>query len=403
MLFELQISLIKSRMKVQSFLFSLLPQGKPTLFTGVGASRQLCENIALFGHKKVLIVSDEVLHKLGVLKPIQEALDSNGVESVIFDAVKPDPTFDIVDEGSEFFGKHKCDSVLAVGGGSSIDAGKAIALATGNRVKKSIRLAGPYRARRAPKPFYAIPTTAGTGSEVTLAAVISHPQTHMKMPIADHRTLPLAAALDPEIMKGMPPHITAATGMDALTHAIESYLATTATRRTDLYARSAVKMIFENLPVAYDKGNNLKAREQMALASFNAGYAFTQTLVGYVHGIAHQLGSKYGTPHGLANALVLPLVLEFSKDQVEERLAQLAKEIGLGKKSDSDAQLAQHFIDSVYDLRKQIGIPATLKDLKAKDIPELAKAALKETHYTYPVPKYMDQKTCEQLIAKLLV
>lgn len=402
MLFELQVRLIKSRMSVQNLLFSLIPQGKPTLFTGVGASKQLCENIAHFGHKKVMIVSDEVLHKLGVLEPIQEALDRVGVESVIFDAVKPDPDFTVVDEGSVFFNKHNCDAVLAVGGGSSIDAAKAIALAVGNRVKKSIKLAGVYRARRAPKPLYAIPTTAGTGSEVTLAAVISHPETHAKMPIADHRTLPLAAALDPEIMKGMPPHITAATGMDALTHAIEAYLATTANRKTDLYARAAVSMIFENLPKAYHKGNDLKAREQMAMASFNAGYAFTHTLVGYVHGIAHQLGSKYGTPHGLANALVLPHVLEFSKDQVEQRLAELAQEVNLGKKSQSNEKLAQQFIDRVYELRKEVGIPSTLKDLQEKDIPELAKAALKETHSTYAVPKYMDQKTCELLIAKLL-
>jgi alcohol dehydrogenase class IV len=224
----------------------------------------------------------------------------------------------------------------------------------------------------------------------------------MKMPIVDHRTLPLAAALDPDIMKGMPPYITAATGMDALTHAIEAYLATTANRKTDLYARSAVSMIFENLPKVYHKGNDLKAREQMALASFNAGFAFTQTLVGYVHGIAHQLGSQYGTPHGLANSLVLPHVLEFSKDAVEQRLAELAKEIGLGKKSTSTEALAQLFIDAVYALRKEVGIPDTLKDLQEKDIPALAKAALKETHSSYSVPKYMNQQECEQLIVKLL-
>lgn len=410
MLFNLQVSAIKSRMKVQNFLFSLIPQGKPTLFTGEGASETLCENIAGFGHKKILIVTDKVLVKLGTLDGIIKVLTDKGVGVVLFDEVEPDPSYKIVDAGTATFLKEQCDAVLAVGGGSSIDAAKVIALAAANRTKNSIKLAGVYRARRFPKPLYAAPTTAGTGSEVTLAAVISHPETHVKMPVVDHRTLPLAAALDPLLMKGMPPHITAATGMDALTHAIESYIATTSNRNTELYSRSAVKAIFTALPTAYENGNDLAAREMMAMASFNAGYAFTKTLVGYVHGIAHHFGSFYGTPHGLANALLLPYVLEFSKDAVEEKLAILARDIDLDKKDLgkntkkklSNEALAQAFIDEVYILRKRVGIPDVLDKLKKEDIKNIASEALKETHAQYAVPKYMDLPTCEALIEKLL-
>jgi len=402
MLFDLQVSAIKSRMKVQNFLFSLIPQGKPTLFTGAGASDRLCENIAGFGHKKILIVTDKVLVKLGALDNMQKVFADKGVSVVVFDGVEPDPTYAVVDAGTALFLKEKCDAILAVGGGSSIDAAKVIALAAANRTSNSIKLAGVYRSRRFPKPFYAAPTTAGTGSEVTLAAVISHPETHVKMPIIDHRTLPLAAALDPLLMKGMPPHITAATGMDALTHAIESFVATTSTRHTELYARSAVKAIFQALPIAYEKGEDLAAREMMAMASFNAGYAFTKTLVGYVHGIAHHFGAIYGTPHGLANSLVLPHVLDFYKDAIPEKLAELAREIGLGKKNDNEEKLAQLFVDEVYALRKHVGIPDVLAALKREDIKAIASAALKETHAQYAVPKYMDLKTCEAMLEKLL-
>lgn len=402
MLFDLQVSLIKSKMAAQNFIFSLIPQGKPTLFSGKDSSLRLCENIVGFGHKKVLFVTDEILVNLGLLKKMQKVFNDNGIEFVVFDGVLPDPSYSIVDQGTAIYLKEGCDSVLAVGGGSSIDAAKVIALAAANRTKNSIKLAGVYRSRRFPKPLYAIPTTAGTGSEVTLAAIISHPDSHLKMPVVDHRTLPLAAALDPVLMKGMPPQITAATGMDALTHAIESFIALTSHRNTEIYSRSAIKAIFKALPVAYENGDDLEAREAMAMASFNAGYAFTKTLVGYVHGIAHHFGSVYGTPHGLANALLLPHVLDFSKDAIEDRLADLAREIGVAKEGDSEQQQAQSFIDAVYELEKRVDVPEKLEALQKKDIKKIAKAALKETHAQYAVPKYMDQKTCEELISKLL-
>ncbi len=402
MFFNLKVRFYKIRVSLMTLLFKLIHQEKPILFTGKNASGQLCENIAYFGQKKVLIVTDSMLAKLDLIGGIKSSLEENGVASAVFDGVEPDPTYDIVDAGIAMFKSEKCDSILAVGGGSSIDAAKAIAIGANNNVSSAIKLAGPYKGKRRPKPFFCIPTTAGTGSEVTLAAVVSDSKTHKKLPIADHRTIPIAAALDPEIMQGMPQQVTAATGLDALTHAVESYITTIATPATNYYAVAAIRMIFKNLPEAYKNGSNLKAREAMGLASFYAGYAFTRTLLGYVHGIAHQFGGYYGTPHGMANALVLPHILDFSKDCINDKLAVLAKEIGVGHEGMNEEELAQCFIDAVYQLRRDVGLPETLDKLQEKDIPDIAKAALWEAHTAYPVPKYMDKAKCEEIIGKLL-
>lgn len=402
MLFKIKVFLIKLRLALLSKLILLIPHGKPVLFTGKDASIQLCENIHYFGHKKILIVTDQILVKLGALDKLKEALVSTGVEYAIYDQVEPNPTYKMVDEGTALFVNAKCDSLLAVGGGSPIDTAKAIALAAANPKMKSIQLAGPYRAKRRPKPLYAIPTTAGTGSEVTLAAVISHPVTHKKLPIADHRTLPVAAALDCDLMKGMPPSVTAATGMDALTHAVEAYISEIATGVTDHYARAAVRIIFANLETVYKNGENIKAREAMALASFYAGFAFSRALLGYVHAIAHQFSGFYNTPHGLANAIVLPHVLEFSKVEAGRKLATLALDIGAGTKDMSESALADSFIDSVKKLERAVNIPEKLEPLKCEDIPAIAKAAMKEAESSYPVPRYMDRVTCEKLIASLV-
>lgn len=402
MIFAIQVFLLKLKMTIMSKLFAFIPHGKPVLFTGESASAQLCENIAYFGHKKVLIVTDEMLVGLGVIDPMIEVLKARGVSTVVYDGVEPNPTYLMVEEGTEVFKNNKCDAILAVGGGSPIDTAKAISLLVSNSHLRAIQLSGPYRGKRAPVKMYAVPTTAGTGSEVTLAAVISNPKTHEKLFIADHRTLPVAAALDVSIMKSMPAGVTAATGMDALTHAVEAYLSTIATGVTNHFALAAVRIVFQNLERAYVNGEDLKAREGMALASFYAGFAFSRALLGYVHGIAHQFGGFYGTPHGMANALVLPHILDYSRDAASAKLAKLARAIGLDDGKSDDLKLAQMFIDKVYELRAKVGIPNTLSNLKEHDIPNIAKAAIKESHASYPVPRYMDSKTCEGIIHKLL-
>jgi alcohol dehydrogenase class IV len=283
-----------------------------------------------------------------------------------------------------------------------MDASKAIAAAVSNPGKSLRELAGYFKGLHTPVKIYAVPTTAGTGSEVTVAAVISDPERQAKLVIVDTRLVPKMAALDPCLMTGLPPHITAATGIDALTHAIESFIGKWANPYTDDMALSAVGLIFDNLRVAYSDGKNLAAREKMALAATYAGLAFTRANVGYVHAIAHQFGGRYHTPHGLANAIMLPLVLKFSLPAVTDRLALLALRAKLGKESEGEDALAQKFVDAVEQLNRDLGIPTFLAALKASDIPKLAQAACHEARTGYPVPRYMTQAECEDMIRQVL-
>jgi alcohol dehydrogenase len=232
--------------------------------------------------------------------------------------------------------------------------------------------------------------------------VISDPANHQKLVIADSRLVPRMAALDPELMTGLPPPITAATGMDALTHAVEAYIGTWGTEYTDSLALAAVGMIYRNLPTAYADGGNLAAREQMALASAYAGMAFTRANVGNVHAIAHQLGGRYHTPHGLANAIMLPPVLRFSSNAIEAKLAVLAERAGLARKGDTQERLAQKFLDSVESMNRKLGIPKELDALREEDIPELASAACWEADTNYPVPRAMSPGDCEALLREVL-
>ena len=378
-----------------------IPFPQPTLLVGPGSSGRLGQAIAGFGHNKILIVTDSIISKLGLLKDLTDALTSGGAQYVVFDEITPDAPIPLIEKGIAFFESHGCDAIVAFGGGSSMDASKAIAVAVANP-KPLRQLAGYFKGLRNPVKIYAVPTTAGTGSEVTVAAVISDPDAQRKLVIVDPRMVPRMAALDPTLMTGLPPHITAATGIDALTHAIEAFVGHWATPYTDDMALSAVGLIFENLRVAYTDGKNLEAREKMALAATYAGFAFTRANVGYVHAIAHQFGGKYHTPHGLANAIMLPRVLKYSKPAIIDRLALLAVRAKVGKEGEPDESLADKFLDAVDRLNKDLGIPTCLDALQEADIPALAKAACREAHTGYPVPRYMTQEVCEDLIRQAL-
>jgi alcohol dehydrogenase len=251
-------------------------------------------------------------------------------------------------------------------------------------------------------PMYAVPTTAGTGSEVTIAAVVSDPASTRKFAIMSPRLVPLAAALDGALMTGLPPAITAATGMDALTHAVESYISRNHTAKTDAEALEATRLVMQNLPTAVKNGADVTARQNMALASFKAGVAFTTAGVGYVHAIAHNFGAYYHVPHGLANAIILPRVLEFSKSACTARLAKLAEVSGLRKGGESDAQLADALIARIREMNREFGIPTQVDKLKAEDIPAITGKALFEAHLYYAVPRYMDRPECEAFIRQML-
>ncbi len=392
---------LSTAMRAAGVVTGLLPIPQPMLLVGPGASRRLGETLCRFGHQKILIVTDRVVAEMGLLDGLTKALSEGGTAHVIFDAITPDAPIPLIEKGMAFYRKHRCDAIVAFGGGSPMDAAKTIALAVANK-KNPRQLVGYFRGLHAPVPIYAVPTTAGTGSEVTVAAVVSDPQTNRKLVIADTRLVPTMAALDPSLMTGLPRHVTAATGMDALTHAIEAFVGQWSTGFTDRMALAAVGMIYDNLRIAYRNGKNLAAREQMALAATYAGLAFTRANVGYVHAIAHQLGGKYHTPHGLANAIMLPHVLRFLSPAITKQLAVLAVRAKVGKAGERSAVLAKKFLDSVEELNRDLGIPRQLDALREADVPDLAKAACWEADTSYPVPRYMSPETCADLIRHVL-
>jgi alcohol dehydrogenase len=376
--------------------FITKPQPKALVFLGPGSTVQLSQAIARFGLRKILVVTDKPLRDLGVLDPTLQALHAAGVETYIYDGVLPDPTEQVVDQGIDCYQREHCDSVLAFGGGSSIDAAKVIALGGANKCKAAACI-GAKKCKLPAAPLFAVPTTAGTGSEATFIAVISNNETHEKGAVIDPSLIPKVAALDPEVMRGLPAHITAATGMDALTHAIESYIGTWQTAETDYYGLAACRLIFDNLAEACRNGDNLQAREAMALASHYGGLAITNALVGYVHAISHNLGAKYSIPHGLGNALVLPHVLELLEHDATDKLADIAVHCGMGERGEDNATLARKVIDRVWALNTEIGIPRTTDLIREADIEALVDAAIAEGG-NYPSPRFLTEAECRSVL-----
>ena len=402
-MFALKVLCLRIFMVIFKGMTVILPLKWPKIFEGAGSSIELCRHIANGGHKKILLVTDSMLVKLGLLDAMQAELEKQGVTVVIYDGVMPDPTIAQIEAGVSVLKDNHCKAILAVGGGSSIDAAKVIA-ARGKSDKSIIKMAGLFKVYfSGTLPLYAVPTTAGTGSEVTIVAVVSDPEQKRKLPIMDLKLMPIAAALDAELMTGLPAHITAATGMDALTHAVESYISRNALKRTDVQSIEATQLIMANLVTAVTDGSNVTARQAMAKASNLAGMAFTQAGVGYVHAIAHNFGALYHTPHGLANAIVMPYILDYSKSNCAGRLADLAKACNIGPADGNDEQLAEAFIKHIRELQQKFDIPKKLAALQRKDIPQIAAAALKEARFTYAVPRYMDKTTCENLIGQMLL
>lgn len=390
----------KAQLAAVKAITLVIPAPRPLVFIGADSALKLCASISQLGMTHVLIVTDAVLLGLGVIQPIETELQKFGIKTSIFSGVTPDPTFQVVDDGLMLLKSSKCDSVLAIGGGSAIDAAKVMALSAANQ-KSPKQLIGILKSRKPSLPLFVIPTTAGTGSEVTIGAVLSDNQTHQKGLVIDPKVVPLATALDPKIMQGMPRTVTADTGMDALTHALEAWVSTFANPETDYYAGAAVRLIFENLPKAWADGKNLEAREAMALASHYAGLALNQAGLGYVHAIAHQLGAYYGVPHGRANAIVMPHVLEFNRHVSAKRLAALAKRAGLVEGHFNDQQAADIFIQHVKSLLIDLKIDTQIKGINRQDFPEMIKAAFAEAHGIYAVPKYMNYAEAEKILQAL--
>ena len=390
----------KAQLAAVKAITLVIPAPRPLVLVGADSAIKLCTTISQLGMKHVLIVTDGVLLGLGVIQPIEAEFQKLGVKTTVFSGVKPDPTFQVVNEGLALLKSSGCDSVLAVGGGSAIDAAKVMALCATNH-KSPKQLVGILKGRKPSLPLFVIPTTAGTGSEVTIGAVVSDDQTHQKGLVIDPKVVPLAAALDPKIMQGMPRGVTADTGLDALTHALEAWMSSFASVETDFYAAAATRLIFENLPLAWADGSNLAAREAMALASHYAGLAINQAGLGYVHAFAHQLGAHYGVPHGRANAIVMPHILDFNRVVSAKRLAELAERVGLVNGDFNDTMAAEFLITRVNALLVELKIDTQITGIDQKDFPDMVKAAFAEAHGIYAVPKYMSHDDAHQILQAL--
>ena len=335
--------------------------------------------------------------KRGYLNGTLDELKSMGIEYHIFSNVKPDPTISSIEEGVALYNNNNCNGILAIGGGSVIDFSKIVG-ARAVKPKMSVaEMKGILKIRKKLPTFIAIPTTAGTGSECTLAAVVTDEKTHYKYPINDPCLLPDYAILDGELTKDLPPHLTAETGMDAMTHSIEAYINKFSSKESKSYAVKSLVAIHSNILKAYNDGENIDARQNMLEASFNAGKAFTRAYVGYVHAIGHAIGGLYGMPHGLTMAILLPKVLRKYSSKAYKGLSEIA--IALGESpSLSRKELSQRFISMIESYNRDMGIPDKIESLSKMDYEEIAKRALKEANPLYPVPEIWAKREIFELL-----
>ncbi len=381
---------------------TILPFPVPEVFAGAGSLARLPERIRSDGVGPVFVVTDKGLVAAGLAQRLLKALEEYQIPFTLYDEVQPNPTIQNVEDGLRLYLARDCRGIVAFGGGSPMDCAKLVGARAANPRRSVRAMKGMFKVWRKLPPLFAVPTTAGTGSETTVAAVVNDTETHEKFAVVDLHLVPDVAVLDPELMLGLPPAITAATGMDALTHAVEAYIGWHGTKFTDENAEKAVRIVFQDLEAVYRDGSDLERRNNMALASFCGGSAFTRASVGYVHAIAHNMGGLYGVPHGLANAIILPHVLRFCRKEAERKLARLARVGGIGRQGDSDEALSYRFIEKIEAMNRNMSIPTTLRELQEKDIPLIAERALKEANPAYPVPRIMSRQECEALVRGLL-
>lgn len=359
-----------------------LPYREPQLIHGVGG---VAEVLCSHGIGCVMLVTDAGVHGLGLTAHLEELLKAAGIRCVVYDRTVANPTVANVEEARALYLEQGCQGLIAFGGGSSMDCAKALGARIVRPKKALNRMEGLLHVMRRLPLLIAVPTTAGTGSETTLAAVITDEKTRHKYPINDFSLIPHYAVLDPDVTLGLPPQLTATTGMDALTHAVEAYIGRSTTRGTRAAAVEAVRLIFANLPEAYFNGHDREARANMLRAAYLAGTAFTKSYVGYVHAVAHSLGGRYGIAHGLANSVLLPVVLRAYGPAAWKKLARLARAAGVSDAA-SDREAAESFIACIEGMNAAMDIPETLPGIRSEDIPQLARYADHEANPLYPVP-----------------
>ncbi len=351
--------------------------------------------------RSVLIVTDKGIVNTGLVSFLEEVLKENNVQYRIYDNTQPNPTVNNVEDALSVYKANNCDGLIAVGGGSSMDCAKAVGARVAYPKKTVGQMKGVMRILRRLPTIVAIPTTAGTGSEVTPVSIITDSEKHHKYALMSFPLIPHYAVLDAKLTYSLPPHLTATTGMDALTHAVEAYIGRSTTKGTRRLALQATKLVFENVKSAYDDGKNHIARENMLHAAYRAGIAFSKSYVGYIHAVAHSLGGQYGTPHGLANTVIMPYILEAYGESVYKKLHKLGIAAGVCNKEDSYRIGAEKFIDAIKCLNYVMGIPDKIEGIRKEDIPLMAKYAEKEANPLYPVPKLMTRKELENFYYKI--
>ena len=349
----------------------------------------------------VLIVTDKGIVNTGLVSFLERVLNENNTRYKIYDKTQPNPTVKNVEEAFAMYRENHCNCLLAVGGGSSMDCAKAVGARAAYPKKSVGQMKGILRILRKLPTLIAVPTTAGTGSEVTLASIITDSEKHHKYALMSFPLIPHYAVLDASLTYSLPRHLTATTGMDALTHAVEAYIGRSTTKETRNLALEATKLIFDNIQSAYKDGKNHLARENKLHAAYKAGVAFSKSYVGYIHAIAHSLGGQYGTPHGLANAVIMPYVLEVYGERAYKKLHELGIAARVCTKQKSHREGAEKFIDAIKKLNQEMGIPNKIEGIKKEDISIMAKHAEKEANPLYPVPKLMTQKEIESFYYRI--
>lgn len=362
---------------------------------------QLVEVLQGYQISSVLVVTDKGIRDLGLTEKLEEALSEAGIEVAVYDGTAANPTTANVDASTKLYREHNCQAIIAFGGGSAMDCGKATGIRIARPNKPLGKMEGILKVRRKIPLLIAIPTTAGTGSEATLAAVITDSETRHKYAINDFALIPRYALFDPSLTLGLPPAVTAATGMDALTHAMEAYLGRSTTRETRGQALEAAELIIHNLEEAYKNGDNLAARGRMLRASYLAGLAFTQSYVGYVHALAHALGGKYDVPHGRANAVLLPYVLKAYRPVIDKKLRRMALATGVAGRGASTKVAVDVMVAKVEELNRKMGLEDKIPEIREEDIPELARTAAREANPLYPVPVLWDEKKLAEILREV--
>lgn len=375
----------------------ILPYREPKIYKNVEDIVKLLKKNKI---QSVLFVTDSGLRNGGSTAFLEELFEKHSIYLAVYDKTCANPTVFNVEEARKIYIEKKCECIIAFGGGSSMDCAKAVGARIAYPKKEVNQLKGLLKVLRKIPVLIAIPTTAGTGSEVTITAVITDDKKKHKYTMNNFTLIPSYAVLDPKVTYTLPPHLTATTGMDALTHAVEAYIGKSTSKETRRLSLEATKLIFENIETAYNDGTNHLARENMLIAAYKAGIAFSKSYVGYIHAVAHSLGGQYNIPHGLANSVLMPIVLKEYGKSAYKKLYELGIAAGVVCKKDTYEIGAKKFIRAIIQLNKRMNIPETLDGIKEEDISVMAKHAAKEANPLYPVPKLMNKKELEQFYYK---